>query len=394
MRKGITWLAMALAILMTVGLVGCQPGGGGTAGPIKIGAVVSVTGPNAPLGEGEKATLEMLAAEVNAAGGINGQQVEIIIEDDASDPAKAQAAVCKLIEQDKVVAVIGGTGTPSTMSMIPETEKAGLPQMAMAAGIPITNPLKANVFRTPPSDKVAAQKVMEYLKSQNVKAIAILHDSNAFGSSGKDQITAMSKEAGLKITATESYETAVTDLTAQLNKINGTKPEVVVVWGTNPGPAIAVKTMRELGMKQPFVGSHGIANKTFIDLAGEGKSAAQNPANGVVFPAGSMLIPDSIDAASPQRAVVDKFIKDFEAKTGKKPNTFAGHAWDAFMMLTQAIKTAGSTDPKAVRDAVEQTKDFAGIGGVFTYSATDHDGLTTENMIMVKIENGDWTQSK
>jgi len=196
--------------------------------------------------------------------------------------------------------------------------------------------------------------------------------------------------AGLKIVAAESYDTKATDLTPQINKIKAANPEVVVSWGTNPGPAIAVKTMRELGMKQPFVGSHGIANKAFIDLAGKGKSLAANPANGVVFPAGPILIPAQAKVTPEQRTVLEAFTKDYEAKTGNPPNTFAGHAYDAIAILTDAMKKAGGDDAAKIRDAIEQTTGFVGIQGVFTYSPTNHSGLTTNDVTLIEIKDSKW----
>jgi branched-chain amino acid transport system substrate-binding protein len=393
----VIFMAMLIGGCSTPTTTGGTPPGGPTAAapkPIKIGAVVSVTGPAAPLGEGEKATLEMLAGDLNAKGGINGRPVTLIIEDDASDAGKAVAAVSKLISQDKVVAIIGGTTSPSSIAMKAETIKAGIPQISMAAGIPITNPLAPTVFRTAQSDALAVQKVISYLTSQKVKKFAILHDSNSFGQSGSDQLTKLAKPTGMTITANEPYETAATDLTPQLTKIKNTNPQVVVVWGTNPGPAIAVRNMRELGMKQPFVGSHGIANMTFIQLAGQGKSAKDNPANGVVFPAGHILVPSSLATGTPQRMVIDSFVTEFSAKYNKKPNSFAGHAYDAFMILAEALKKADADDPGALRSAIEKTSGFAGISGIFTYTPTDHDGLKLSDLILIKVQDSQWTLAK
>jgi branched-chain amino acid transport system substrate-binding protein len=402
-------ISIYLALLLVVAMVaaGCTgkttttSGGGATSGgattsanPIVIGAVVSVTGPAAPLGEGEKATLEMLAEDLNAKGGINGRPVKLILEDDASDPAKAVAATSKLISQDKVVAIIGGTTSPSSIAMKAETIKAGIPQISMAAGIPITNPFAPTVFRTAQSDALAVAKVIGYLESQKVKNIAILHDSNSFGQSGSDQLTKLAKPAGLTIVANESYETAATDVTPQLTKIKGKNPQIVVVWGTNPGPAIAARNMRELGMKQPFVGSHGIANMTFIDLAGKGKTPQTNPANGVVFPAGHILIPSSLATGTPQRSVIDGFVSEFTAKYGKAPNSFAGHAWDAFQILVDALGKVKSDDPALITTAIQDTKGFVGISGIFTYTSSNHDGLAVSDLILIKIQDGKWTLLK
>ena len=351
---------------------------------IVIGAVVSATGPAAPLGEPERAVLEMMQTQINDAGGVLGRPVEIIIEDDKSNPTDAVTLTQKLLQQDKVIAIIGGTISASTLAMKPITAEAGIPQMAMAASNAITDePPMEWIWRTPQKDALAAARALKYAaESLGVTKIAVLHDENAFGSSGAAEIEKSAPDFGLEIVATESYKTDDTDVTAQLTKIKGSNPEALIVWGTNPGPAVAAKNMKQLGMTIPYVGSHGIANQAFIDLAGDA-------AEGVVFPAGKLLAIESITDPA-QKAVVDQFVAAYEAATGKKPNTFAGHALDAVALLMNAINTAQSTDAAAIQSALNATTGFPGTGGIYNYSATDHDGLTVDDMIMIKIEGGKW----
>ena len=140
--------------------------------------------------------------------------------------------------------------------------------------------------------------------------------------------------------------------------------------------------MKQMGMTIPFVGSHGIANMTFVEQAGDA-------ANGVVFPAGRMAIPESIPEGTEWRDVVDEFRADFKAEYGSEPNTFAGHGWDAGLIVANALKISGE-DRSKLRDEIENTKDFAGVGGVFNYSAKDHNGLNANDLIMVKVVNGQW----
>lgn len=356
----------------------------------KIGAVLSLSGPASPLGTPEERSLKMLEEEMNAGAGVDGHKVEFIIVDDESDPAKAAAAIAKLINQEKVAAIIGSSTTGATLAMAPVAQKSAVPQVALAAGTKITDP--ANpwfkwVFRTPPTDSMAIDRVLTYLKEVlKVKEIAILHDANAFGQGGADELSQKAPKAGITIVANESYGSTDTDMTAQLTKIKGTPAKALVVWGTNPGPASIAKNMQQLGMTIPFVGSHGIANKKFIELAGPA-------ANGVVFPAGRMIIPSSIPADSEWRKAVDKFITDFKAKYNADPDTFAAHGWDAGLIITEAMKTAG-TDTAQLTTEIQKTTDLVGIDGVYTYTATDHNGLKPSDLIMIKIENGEWTQAK
>lgn len=353
--------------------------------PIVIGAIVSATGPAAPLGEPERAVLEMMEQMVNDAGGVLGRPLDIIIEDDQTNPKEAVTAAQKLIQQDKVIAIIGGTISASTLAVKPITAEAGLPQMAMAASNAITDEAPMEwIWRTPPKDALAANRALKYISEDlGLTKIAVLHDENAFGASGAAEIEKSAPDFGLEIVAKESYKTEDTDMTAQLTKINGAGPEVLVVWGTNPGPAVAAKNMLQLGMDIPYVGSHGIANMSFIELAGDA-------AEGVVFPAGKLLAPESITDPA-QKAVTDQFSAAYEAATGNKPNTFAGHAFDALALLLNAINTAQSTEAAAIQTALDATTGFAGPDGIYNYSPTNHDGITVDDMIMIKIEGGAWT---
>jgi branched-chain amino acid transport system substrate-binding protein len=355
-----------------------------TGDPVVIGAIVSATGPNAALGEQERNVLQMEQDIINGQGGVLGRPLKIVVEDDKTDTNQAVTAANKLIDQDKAVALIAATGSASTLAVKAITATKGLPQMAMAAANDITGKAPADwIWRTPQKDALAVQRALDYIANNlKVKKIGVLYDENAFGSSGNAEIAKQAPGMGLEVVASESYKTADTDMTAQLTKINGAKPEVLVVWGTNPGPALAAKNMKQLGMTIPYVGSHGIANQTFIKLAGDA-------AEGVVFPAGRLLVPSSITDAN-QKAVTDKFIQDYTAKYGAAPNPFAGYAFEAITLLADAINRAGGTTAAAIQTALDSTTGVAGPDGIYNYSKTDHDGLKASDMIMVKIQGGTW----
>jgi branched-chain amino acid transport system substrate-binding protein len=399
--RSFLWAVCLVALcLAVVGVVGC--GGNGaqtttsvagsststnaqpTGEPIVIGAIVSATGANAPLGEPERNVLQMMETQINAAGGVLGRPLKVVVLDDKTDAKEAVTAANRLMDQEKAIALIAATGSASTLAVKPLTAEKGLPQMAMAAANDITDVAPAEwIWRTPPKDALAVQRALSYVsESLKITRIAVLHDENAFGASGAAEIDKRAADFGLQVVATESYKTNDTDLTAQLTKIKGSSPEAIIVWGTNPGPALAAKNMKQLNMDVPFVGSHGIANKTFIDLAGDA-------AEGVVFPAGKLLIPDSITDPQ-QKQVVDAFIADYTAQYGSAPNTFAGHAFDALSLLVAAITSAGSTDAAAIQGALDKIQGFPGTGGIYNYSPTNHDGLVVDDMIMVKIQGGAW----
>lgn len=399
MRRGISMLSkkgalkvyavvLCAAVVVSLGAAGCGKKKVDTSKSVyKIGAVLSLSGPASPLGLPEENSLKMLEEQLNAGEGVDGHKVQFVIEDDESDPAKAKTAVTRLINQEKVAAVIGSSSTGATLAMVPVAESAQLPMVSCAAGTAITKPVKKVIFRTPPTDSMAIDRVLAYLtKKLKVKQIAILHDANAFGTGGADELALKAPKVGVSVVAKESYGSTDTDMTAQLTKIQQTPAQALVVWGTNPGPASIAKNMQQLGMTIPFIGSHGIANKTFITLAG-------SAANGVVFPAGRMLIPTSIPSGTEWRNAVDKFLTDYKAKYNKDADTFAAHGWDAGLIITDAMKTAG-TDKALLQSAIQKTKGLVGIDGIYNYSATDHDGLNVNDLIIIKIENGAWTEAK
>ncbi len=357
-----------------------------TGEPIKVGCIFSVTGTGAPLGEPEKLAAEMVEKQVNDAGGISGRPVKLIIEDDATEEAKAVLACKKLIEQDKVCAIAGPTMSGTSLAIVAACEKAEIPLFSCAASVKITQPVKKWVFSSAQTDVLAIQRILPYLKDHKLTKIAIICDSNAFGQSGAEQLKKLLPGAGAQIVDEEKFATKDTDMTAQLTKIKAKNPQAVICWGTNPGPAVIAKNMKSLGMKAALIMSHGVANKSFIDQA----AAA---AEGVVLPCGKLLVAGELPATDPQKTVLEKFKSDYEAANPGKPvNTFAGHAYDALEMLVAAIKTAGE-DKAKIREGLEATKDFVGISGVFNMSATDHNGLKPDAFTLAVIKGGTWTQT-
>lgn len=352
--------------------------------PIVIGAVVSATGANAPLGGPQRDTFELLQKKINDAGGVIGRQIKIVVLDDQSSAKEAVTATNRLLQTEKAVAIIGASGSASTLAMKPIISKAAIPQIAMAAANAITDEPPIDwLWRVAPKDNLAVARALKYIAEElKLTRVAVLHDENAFGSSGADEIQRTQGEWELEVVALESYKTDETDLTAHLTKIAGLNPEVLVVWGTNPGPAIAAKNMQQLGLDIPYVGSHGIANDKFIELAGEA-------GEGVVLPTNKMVLPDSITDPA-MKAVVDSFVTDYKAAYGVAPTPFACYAHDGLMVLLKAIEAAGGTDPKALQEQLNKISGLAAAGGVFTYTDTDHDGLRVDDLMMVKVEEGAW----
>lgn len=366
-------------------LSGC--GGAGKARVYKVGVLLSLSGPAAPLGQPEQRSIDLLKADLDKAGGVNGGTVEFMIEDDESDPQKANLAVTRLIEQEGAIAVIGSSTTGATLAVAPTAERKQVPVVCMAAGSKLTQPPRRWLFSVAPSDALVIRRVLIYFRDElKVKNVAVLHDSNAYGTGGADEFKSRAPSSGVNVVASESYGSADTDMTAQLTKIAQTDAQAMLVWGTNPGPASIARNMQQLGITLPFVGSSGIANRKFIELAGPA-------ANGVVFPASRIILPSTIPSGSDWARSVERFSAEYKKKYDVDIDTFAAHGWDAGNIVLNALKSAGD-DSQEIRDVIERTTRYAGADGVFTYTSKDHAGLKLDALVMVKIENGQWVEDK
>jgi branched-chain amino acid transport system substrate-binding protein len=352
------------------------------AAPIKIGALFAVTGPAAFLGEPERNSAKMVVDEINKAGGIRGRKLELIVYDTAGDATKAVQLATKLIKDDKVVAIIGPSTTGESMAVIPVAEKEQIPLISCSAGSKITDPVKRWVFKTAQNDALAVGKIFEYLQKQKQNRVAILTVSDGFGSSGREQLKAQAARHGITLVSDDTYGPKDTDMTAQLTKIRGSQAQALIVWGTNPGPAVIAKNARQLGLKLPLYMSHGVSSKKFIDLAGEA-------AEGIRLPSGKVLVADVLPNADAQKKSLLAFVKDYQNHYKAEGDHFGGHAWDAVMLLKGAIEQGADT-PAAIRDQLEKTRNFHGIGGTFSYSPQDHAGLGKDAFILVEVKNKDW----
>jgi len=376
---------LQLAVVMIIGFLLAVPVL--AAEPLRIGALFSITGPASFLGEPERNTLEMLVKEANSKGGIKGRKIELVVYDTQGDATKAVQMATKLIKNDKVSVIVGPSTTGETMAVIPVAEKEKVPLISCAAGIKITDPVKKYVFKTPANDHVAAEKIFNYMLAKKQKNVAILTVTDGFGSSGREQLKDLAKKKGITVVADETYGPKDTDMTAQLTKIKGSKAEAIICWGTNPGPAIITRNIKQLGIKIPLYQSHGVASKKYIELAG-----ADN-AEGVTLPAGKLAIFDKLKPSDPQQKLLKSYDQSYRKAYGMEASTFGGYAYDGFLMISEAVKKGAAT-PEQIRDALEGIKKLVSVSGVFNMSPTDHNGLDLSAFEMVKVVKGDWEIAK
>jgi branched-chain amino acid transport system substrate-binding protein len=352
--------------------------------PYKVGAIFAITGPASWLGEPERNTAVMMAEEINAAGGIDGHPLELIIEDTVGDEAKAVTAVKKLIEKDQVLAIIGPSRSGPSMAVVPIMEEAKVPLISCAAAEAIVvgedGKQRSWIFKTPQKDSDAARRILGHMKSKGYKKIAVITSTEGFGAEGRKQLLKLAPEFGIEIVADETYGPKDTDMTAQLAKIKATPAQAVVNWAIVPAQAIVCKNIKQLSMAIPLYQSHGFGNIKYARAAGEA-------AEGTIFPCGRLLAVDTLPADHPQKKVLAAYKAAYETKFKDDVSTFGGHAYDALELVVRALKQVGP-DRAKIREAIENTKEFVGTGGVFHFSPQDHNGLDAGAFEMLIVKDG------
>lgn len=348
---------------------------------IKIGALLAVTGPASFLGAPEARTLEMLVEQVNAKGGINGKKIDLLVKDTVGNPEKAISLAKQLLEEENVLAVIGPASSGETMAVKKIFEDAKTPLISCAAAEVIVNPLASWVFKTAQNDSLAVTKIFMEMNKLGIKKIAVLVDNSGFGKAGKEQLEKTAPEFKIEIVESEVYDAKATDLSAVVAKIKA-NPAVqgIINWSVVPAQSIVVKNIRQAGWQVPIFQSHGFGNIKYVEAAGAA-------AEGVIFPIGRLLMVDHLPDGHPQKALLAQYIKDYEGKYHETASAFGGYAYDAFTILEKAI-AVGGTDKGKVRAAIEGLKNMPGTTGIFSFSATDHSGLTLDAFEMMTVKNG------
>jgi len=348
---------------------------------IKIGAILAVTGGASFLGGPEARTLEMLVEQVNAGGGIAGNQVELIIKDSGGSPEKAISFAKQLMEEDRVFAIIGPSTSGETMKIKSIAEEGQTILLSCAAAEVIVNPVAKYVFKTPQKDSDAVKKIYGAMKELSIARIAVLSGNDGFGAAGKGQLESIAPEFGIEILASEVYDSKATDLSAVVAKLMANKEiQAVVNWSIVPAQGILAKNMRQAGWDVPLFQSHGYGNIKYAEASGAASE-------GIIFPAGRLLAPELLADGDPQKPVLIKYTADYESRYNEPVSTFGGHAFDAFKIIERAIVEVG-TDPAKARDAIENMQGLAGTGGIFNFSPEDHNGLDIEAFAMWTVKGG------
>jgi len=351
------------------------------AGEYHVGCIFAITGKASFLGEPERNAAEMIAKEINGAGGINGKKLVLHIEDDQGDNTQAVNAANKLIKKDKVCAIIGPSTTGSTMAIIPIVQETQIPLISCASASVITEPVAERkwVFKVAPQDGDGARRIFDHMTSKGIKNIGIITSTTGYGAAGRTQLTKIAPEYNISIVADETYDPTATDMTAQLMKIKNAGAQAIVNWSIEPAQSIVPKNMKELKMTIPLYQSHGFGNIKYAEAAGEA-------GEGIIFPCGRLLVAPLLADDQPQKKVLVDFKDKYEKTYKDNVSTFGGHAYDSLWILVNALKKAGD-DPAKLRDEIEKTE-FVGTAGIFKLSPTDHCSLDKNAFEMLTVKGG------
>ncbi|MBY4897670.1 ABC transporter substrate-binding protein [Cupriavidus sp. AU9028] len=354
---------------------------------VKIGVTVSATGPAASLGIPERNTFGLLPKE------IGGKKVEYIVLDDASDSTTAVKNTRKLITEDKVDAIVGSTVTPNSLAMVDVVAESSTPMISMAASARIIEPMDAKrawVFKTPQNDSLMAEAIAEHMSRNKVKTVAFIGFADAYGESWAQEFTKVAGPRQIKMVAQERFARTDTSVTGQVLKIMASNADAVLIAGSGTPSALPAKALKERGFKGKVYQTHGIANPDFLRVCGK-------DCEGTLLPAGPLLVAEQLPDSNPVKKPAMAYKTAYEKTFGGQVSTFGGHAWDAGLLLERAIpealKKAQPGTPefrKALRDALEQTRELPVSHGIVTMSPTDHLGMDNRARVMVQIADGKW----
>jgi branched-chain amino acid transport system substrate-binding protein len=351
------------------------------AAPVKVGAIFSITGGASFLGAPEQKTAEMLVEQINQAGGVAGHKIELIVKDSGGKSEAAISLAKQLIDEEKVLAIIGPSTSGESMAIKDICQEGKTILLSCAAAETIVDPLASYVFKTPQKDSDAARRIFETMKGKGITKVGVISSNDGFGNAGAAQLAKLAPEYGITIATAETYAPTETDLTTVLTKVKGADVQAVIDWTIAPAQSLVAGNMKQIDLNVPLFQSHGYGNIKYVKAGGEAS-------NGTIFPCGRLLVADVLPDDHPQKAVLVKYKHDYESRYQEDASTFGGHAYDALLILKEAITKANSVDPEKVRATIETLQGVVGTGGIFNLSPTDHNGLDKNAFEMLTVKDG------
>lgn len=352
---------------------------------VKIGTILSITGPGAFLGDHMKRGMELAIEEINAKGGIDGKKIEWVFYDAETQSSRGVTATRRLVEQDKVDIIVGGGNASGiALAMVPIVERAGMPFISTEGSMQIVNPVAQRkwTFKSTIDDDQILEVAADFWEKRGIKSVCMLADSSGFGASAKEQLEKVAPKRGLKVLY-ESFNPGDTDLTAQLTRIKASDAKAILCWTITPTGVVFLKQAKQLGLgDRAIMHSYGFVDDRYMKLA---EGAAEGTfLMSVKFPVGADL-----PAGDPVKARIADLTKRYEARFKQAPNQFVAQTYDAINLAAIALK-AGGGDKEKTRAAVEGIKNYPGVGGTFSFAADKHSGLSKADGCVITWKGNRW----
>ncbi len=355
--------------------------------PVRIGAILSETGSAKSAGNVQSKTLKMVVDEINRSGGIEGKEVELIIQDDRSDPAMATLAATKLLLEEGLSAVIGPTTSSNTMAVKDLFENRKIPLIALGGAEEIVASLERWVFKSAPSVRPAISMLLNFIKGMDISRIGLITSEDGFGREGRRLVMEEAAATGMEVTGEISLRVKEKDVTGKLETLMGSSPEALLCWSTLPGAISVVRGGSELEIEEPIFMPPPATSSKFLKSTG---SASE----GVILPATYLSLPRFIPDEDPHKGEVDRYRRRYNKTYGTYPSPAGGRAWDAIHLIFQAIIEKDSADSRDIRDGLERIGTFYGTGGTYRYTQRDHDGLGNSPYLLYQITEGAFKRVK
>ncbi len=384
--KALAIVAISLTLCLAIGSPLCFG-----ADPIKIAGIFALSGRAAHIGTAQRDAVLLAVDEVNAQGGINGRMLEMVMEDTESTPTKAVMALKKVLEAEDVVAIIGPTLTGTAMAMRGFIEQEQVPAFMHSGGdVILLAPLKKDdptslpkwTFKSPYKAADAMGKICQYMSKHGIKKIGFLYSNEGFGKDGLSNVKVQAPKYGVEVVAEEAFEPTDVDMTAQLTHINAKGVDAIIAWTVGPAMGIIPKNVKQLGIKAPLFECHGAGDPIFWKVAGEA-------GEGVMMPSTKIMVADQLPDSDVQKKKIQEYVKAYQAKFNREPGTMVAYGADAAFIVVDAIKKVGP-DRAKIRDTIENTQGYVGMSGIYNISPKDHNGLSMDDIVMIKATKGGW----
>lgn len=353
--------------------------------PFKIGTILSVTGPGAFLGDHMKRGMELAIEEINAKGGINGRKIEWVFYDAETQSTKAVTSTRRLIEQDKVDIIVGGGNASGlALAMVPLVEKAGVPFISTEGSMAIVNPIADRkwTFKSTIDDDQILERAADSFAKRGITSIALLADSSGFGQSAKEQLEKIAPRRKLKVLY-ETFNPADTDMTAQLTRIKASDAKAIICWTITPAGVVFLKQARQLGLgDRVLMHSYGFVDDRYM-------KQAEGAAEGIDLMSVKFPVGNDLPANDPRRARISELTVKYVQRFKLAPNQFVAQTYDAIYLAAEALK-AGGKDRAKIRNALENIKNYPGVGGTFNFSPARHSGLSKDDGVVINWKSGEW----